>query len=635
MLKLFSKKNEDVDAAVTTEAATSSEATEETEAKKVNTKKIAIICGSVAGALLVVFVGFGIFFQSHFFFRSTVNGVSSSAASASAIKGRLEDAAKGYELAIVDDKGKKQVLSSEDLGLQIDISEKKINALLEEQNGFLWVYRLFVPAKYMDDAIVSCDTKTLERTVKKLDCVTDKNPKLTENAKVSYKDGTFVVTKEVYGTEVEPKLLTKKIKKAALSLQKSLDLKKDKCYKQPKYTEDSKEVKELVKILNGYVDTKITYQVGSATESVPKETIGSWLSADDQMQPAFDAEKMKEFVSTMSKKYDTYGQPKQLATQYGTTVTVPGGNYGWRIDKDGEVAQLQEDIKAGKDVNRDFVYQYTAASHDGNDYGNSYVEINRTAQHVYLVINGSCVMDTPCVTGNPNNGHVTPCGAFRITYCERNAILKGANYRTPVSYWMPFNGDIGLHDATWQKSFGGQRYREGYGSHGCVNLPLSAAGTIFSYVQAGFPVLMYDLGGTETVDSLTQKQADDCKNAINAIGSVTTDSGAAISAARGAYDALTDSGKALVDNYQVLVDAEASYANIWAQVAAQQAEADAQNQANAVIALIDQIGTPVTADSKAKVDAAQNAYNALSDAAKAKVTNKATLDAAVAALKAL
>ena len=117
---------------------------------------------------------------------------------------------------------------------------------------------------------------------------------------------------------------------------------------------------------------------------------------------------------------------------------------------------MTEDLKGGKDVSRDFVYQYTAASHDGNDYGNSYVEINRTAQHVYLVVNGSVVMDTPCVTGNPNNGHVTPCGAFRITYCERNAILKGANYRTPVSYWMPFNGYIGLHDATWQNSFGGQ-----------------------------------------------------------------------------------------------------------------------------------------------------------------------------------
>lgn len=601
---------------------------------KLFSKKIAIIGGSVLGALLIVFVGFGIFFQSHFFFRSTVNGVKASAASAQTMVGRLKDAAKGYELTIVDSEEKKETLSAEDLGLEISISQDEVNALLKKQNGFLWVYRLFMPKSYMSDALVSCDSDTLKASVAKLDCVTKEEVTATENAKVSYKNGKFVVTKEVYGTEIELDKLDKKVKKAALSLQKTLDLTKDKCYKQPEYTEDSKEVKELINTLNGYLDTKITYQIGSATESVPKDTIGTWLSGDDDMQPAFDTEKMKEFVSTMSKKYDTYGQPKQLATQYGVTVTVPGGNYGWRIDKDGEVAQLTEDLKGGKDVSRDFVYQYTAASHDGNDYGNSYVEINRTAQHVYLVVNGSVVMDTPCVTGNPNNGHVTPCGAFRITYCEKDAILKGDNYRTHVSYWMPFNGDIGLHDATWQKSFGGQRYREGYGSHGCVNLPLSAAGTIFSYVQAGFPVLMYDLAGTETVDSLTQQQADACKNAINAIGSVTADSGAAISAARSAYDALTDSGKACVDNYQVLTDAESAYANIWAGIA-QQADADAQNQANTVIALIDQIGTPVTANSKAAIDAAQNAYNGLSDAAKAKVSNKAVLDAAVAAYNAL
>lgn len=627
MLKLFSKKGEETEAPSSVETSTE-------ETKNVDKKKIAIVGGSVAGALLIVFVGFGIFFQSHFFFRSTVNGVKASAASAKTMASRLKDAADGYELTIVDSEGKKETLSAEDLGLEISISEDEVNAILKKQNGFLWVYRLFVPKSYMNEALVSCDTDTLKESVAKLDCVANEDATATENAKVSYKDGKFVVTKEVYGTEIDLATLDKKVKKAALSLQKSLDLTKDKCYKQPKYTEDSKEVKALIETLNGYLDTDITYQIGSASESVPKDTIGSWLSGDDDMQPVFDTEKMTEFVSTMSKKYDTYGQPKQLATQYGVTVTVPGGNYGWRIDKEGEVAQLVEDLKGGKDVSRDFVYQYTAASHDGNDYGNSYVEINRTAQHVYLVVNGSVVMDTPCVTGNPNNGHVTPCGAFRITYCERNAILKGANYRTPVSYWMPFNGDIGLHDATWQKSFGGQRYREGYGSHGCVNLPLSAAGTIFSYVQAGFPVLMYDLAGTETVDSLTQQQADACKNAINAIGSVTADSGATISAARSAYDALTDSGKASVDNYQVLVDAESAYANIWAGIA-QQADADAQNQANTVIALIDQIGTPVTANSKAAIDAAQNAYNGLSDAAKAKVSNKAVLDAAVAAYNAL
>lgn len=77
--------------------------------------------------------------------------------------------------------------------------------------------------------------------------------------------GSFVVTKEVYGTEIEVEKLNKKVEQAALSLQKTLDLTKDKCYKQPKYTEDSKEVKKLIKTLNGYLDTKITYQIGSAT----------------------------------------------------------------------------------------------------------------------------------------------------------------------------------------------------------------------------------------------------------------------------------------------------------------------------------------------------------------------------------
>ena len=53
-------------------------------------------------------------------------------------------------------------------------------------------------------------------------------------------------------------------------------------------------------------------------------------------------------------------------------------------------------------------------------------------------------------------------------------------------------------------------------------------------MSAGFPVLMYDLPGTETVDTLARQSAENCKNAINAIGVVDGNSGAAIGAARGA-----------------------------------------------------------------------------------------------------
>lgn len=590
-------------------------------------KKFWIVSGSILGTLLVVFVGLGFFFESHLFLRSTVNGVPGSGATAVTMQSRLQKAATGYQLTLVEEGGKKEILTTHDLGMTIDIDPEPIQKMINEQNGFLWVYYLFAGKDYRDENLVSCDLNTIEKSVSRLSCVTDKNPVETKNANVVYRSGEFVVVDEVYGTELDVKAFAKKIQSAALSLQKELNLREDECYKQPKYTADSKEIKELEKTLNKYLSTEVVYQVGSTEETIPEETIGSWLSGNDNLKPVFDEEAMADYVAGMSRKYDTYGQSKQLATQYGVTVTVPGGNYGWRIDREKEVEQLKADITTGKKVQRDFTYQYEAASREGNDYGNSYVEINKTAQHLYLVINGAVVLDTPVVTGKNVPEHDTPVGAYRITYCERNATLRGPGYCTKVAYWMPFNGDIGLHDATWQSSFGGARYKEGYGSHGCVNLPLSAAGTIFSNVSTGFPVLMYDLPGTETVDTQAKAAAEACKNAINAIGAVNINSAAAIGAARGAYDALTDSAKGCVDNYQVLVDAEAEYARIKAEADAEalrheqeQQKAQAKAEAKAVVEQINAIGT-VTMDSKDAIVMAEKAYQKLSDMAKEYVTN--------------
>jgi lipoprotein-anchoring transpeptidase ErfK/SrfK len=56
---------------------------------------------------------------------------------------------------------------------------------------------------------------------------------------------------------------------------------------------------------------------------------------------------------------------------------------------------------------------------------------------------------------------------------------------------MPFNGGVGLHDAdSWRSSYGGSIYKTN-GSHGCINLPLSAAKTIYETVSAGWPVIVY------------------------------------------------------------------------------------------------------------------------------------------------
>lgn len=78
-----------------------------------------------------------------------------------------------------------------------------------------------------------------------------------------------------------------------------------------------------------------------------------------------------------------------------------------------------------------------------------------------------------------------------LNYKDKGATLTGPGYEAGVTYWMPFFGNIGIHDATWRHSFGGQIYKRN-GSHGCVNAPLYLAKTIFQNIEDGTPIICYE-----------------------------------------------------------------------------------------------------------------------------------------------
>ena len=147
-----------------------------------------------------------------------------------------------------------------------------------------------------------------------------------------------------------------------------------------------------------------------------------------------DEEGVLSFVKELASKYNTCYKPKELKTSYGSTVTISNGPYGWKINNSEEVAQILDDLKAGKKVEREPVYSQTANSHGENDYGNSYVEINLTAQHLFLYKDGVLVTESDFVSGNVAKGHATPGGAFMLTYKTLNAVLRGPDYETPVTY---------------------------------------------------------------------------------------------------------------------------------------------------------------------------------------------------------
>ena len=124
-------------------------------------KKTIIITGSILGVCLAVYIGFGFFFQTHFYFRSTINGVSSSAETSATMQSKLTDAAKGYYLTLVESGGKKEVLTTTNLGMVVDVKQDKIQKILDEQNGFLWGYYLFAGKEYVDEELISCDKKKI------------------------------------------------------------------------------------------------------------------------------------------------------------------------------------------------------------------------------------------------------------------------------------------------------------------------------------------------------------------------------------------------------------------------------------------------------------------------------------------
>ena len=155
-------------------------------------------------------------------------------------------------------------------------------------------------------------------------------------------------------------------------------------------------------------------------------------------------------------------------------------------------------------VEREPVYVQTTADgyetpiyykRDGqDDLAGNYVEANLSMQHLWFYVDGGLVIESDFVSGCVAKGHETNTGVFPLPYKESPSVLSGQDgpngYEVKVNYWMPFSDGQGLHDAVWRGAFGGTIYQTN-GSHGCVNLPLSAAAAIYNYIEAGMAIVIY------------------------------------------------------------------------------------------------------------------------------------------------
>lgn len=244
----------------------------------------------------------------------------------------------------------------------------------------------------------------------------------------------------------------------------------------------------------------ITYQMpNNQTEVLDGLTIASWVNGSQGLTVSVDAAKVADYVQGLRNKYDTPAGTQTWQSADGTTKSIKT-NYGWHIDQTKETEALIANIQSLQSVTREPVYSSRAAQTAMPQWGKTFVEIDISSQHVYFYQDGNCVWDSKCVTGTATDpDRATPTGVFALKYKQRDRVLRGRinpqtgkpSYESPVAYWMPFNGNIGLHDANWRSSFGGNIYLKS-GSHGCINLPPKNAKTLYELITPGTVIVVCD-----------------------------------------------------------------------------------------------------------------------------------------------
>ncbi|MCI8831737.1 MAG: L,D-transpeptidase family protein [Lachnospiraceae bacterium] len=482
--------------------------------EKENTKKTieAKLLVITMGATAALFSGMASYYivraqhyRERFFPNTVINGVEADGLTPNQVMGQIISELGDYELTLKTRSGNERISGSQ-IGLMAQF-DQDLDTLLEEQNPYAWGIGYFNPEEHKIPTVTVFDQELLDKALDNLDCFNPSRIEKPENAKVSdYIPGTgYEIIPETPGTELNRDQVKGVVASKIMGMEREADLDAAGCYKTAEIREDYAGLKEQCSRLNHYVQTKVTYQFGEKEEILDGDTINQWIIQEEDGTISLDEEQVAWFVEELADKYNTAYTTRSFRTTYGPEVKV-SGSYGWRINKKEETAQLLEILKSGESQVREPVYFQKAASYEGNDYGNTYAEVNLTAQHMFFYKDGQMVLESDFVSGNQRRNFTTPPGIFGLTYKQKKAVLKGEGYASPVDFWMPFNGGIGFHDATWRGSFGGTIYKTN-GSHGCINMPYAKAKELYDLVYTNVPVICYNLDGTESGKSSGGSQA--------------------------------------------------------------------------------------------------------------------------------
>lgn len=456
---------------------------------------LAVTAGCAYGAVTY-------YYADRFFEGTYINGIDCSNKTAYEVEQAIASTVEDYSIEVTSRNQDPQTISGSQIGYQY-MSDGEVLNLLKQQKPYEWVRGFMETRSYNTQENVTFDKTLLQNEVKALNCAQPENQVEPENAYVAMNGDEFTIVPETEGSKLKVKEAYKALDAAISGSQTSIDLgSTPDVYAVAAVTSEDSTLQATRDAYNNYTKASITYTFGDQTVTLDGSTLKNWLQFDEKGQLVQDdasfTQHVKDFVAQLASEHNTVGTTRSFNTTSGRTVSVYGSAYGWKIDQDAEVAQLTEEIRTGTQTTREPVYSMRANAYGYNDIGSTYIEVDMSSQHMYYYQNGSIIFDSDIVSGDIRyDDRATPPGIFTLYYKKSPDVLRGEKkpdgtyeYETPVTYWMPFNGGIGFHDATWQAYFGGDRYTYA-GSHGCINMPLDAAATLYSIIDTNVPIVCF------------------------------------------------------------------------------------------------------------------------------------------------
>lgn len=451
------------------------------------------VFAGIFGLLVIAYFAGVLYFHLHFGTYTTINGYNVAGYTVEEVEQLILNDMNAYEVTIRFKNGEEKIKNG-DGSLNINTSAT-VKYIKEQYNPFLWFMQLTDKKEHTLEFVIDYDRESMKQYISKSTFMDESLMKESTDAKVTMEEGKVLVIPDVTGTKLDKEKVYETVFNTLDNGNIIVSLEESDCYIPAEITTDSDIIQKSAKNAEDFLAIEAKYDFLGSYYTISKEELCTMGYLDPETgEVKLSKTNIELYARNFAEKYTTVNKKRKFRTHDGLLIYVEGKDgYGWELDPEKEAEELYEYMcTMSSFTKKPAIIQEGYAFWDLNDIGGSYVEVDLTDQRVYVYKDGFRVYETPCVTGYPDWLHKTPGGLFDVTYKDTYVKLRGEDYESPVTYWMPFAGDIGMHDATWRTEdhYTPDRYTWD-GSHGCVNLPFAAAAKIYELVEAGSPVVCY------------------------------------------------------------------------------------------------------------------------------------------------